>query len=177
MATEESFMRQRIDPVEFILNLDPDEFQSELFQRRISLDPSWETTRKGNGDVKDLEGVVMEKLGELQDMVASMRPRPQEGTAYKELVLGDRGVAEALVIDSEGVVCFAVSAPRTDPNLEIERFEQLVNEGGHEFETVRVVNSNDFTNNELDAMIENNSIQNLEICGGTNLAHKVVNAT
>ena len=41
MATEQPpSQRLRIDPVEFIMNLDPDDFQAELFRKRKSIDPS-----------------------------------------------------------------------------------------------------------------------------------------
>ena len=128
--------RQKIDPVQFILDLNPAEFHREILWRRED----------------DLKSKVFKKLEELQDLVYSNKPWPQSTLAFDKLVIRAPNKAEFEVIDTNGDSYCRFGERWTDDSDD-EQLESFLNKG-HTFQSVVLKNSNQSIEGVLDMMME-----------------------
>ena len=166
------------------MNLDPVEFQQELFRKRQSIDPGWETRDVNWADddaVKRFEYEMIDKLNVLQDMVMSQRQHPAFGHRFKELVLGERTTIQAYVKDWSGNVSFATSAldedhyPGNEFHVSTERIENFVQQNDFGFRKLKIENSNPTILCMIGRLLQTNQIRYMEICGGSMLPDDISN--
>ena len=92
--------RQRIELVQYLLNLDEEKFHTEFLHRISSV------ARQSEKDW--LRARLYRKLEALQSLVYSEKPHPQSPQVYEELVISAPEVAQLQIRDSKGGVPWTI---------------------------------------------------------------------
>ena len=153
--------RQRIDPVQFILDLDPDKFHEELLRRYSNDD------EKG-----DLQRILHNKFLDLQDLLYCDIQRPQSPQVFTDLEL--RAVPERVEIvakESGSCNCWTVGTRVYDDVVNLVGFpagKQICSflEQGHQFRRVTVENSNELLHEIFEKLVQHDAISDLEVNDG-----------
>ena len=149
--------RQKLDPIQLILGLDPDLFHEEFQKRKSSV-----------RNARKLRGRLSRKLAMLQDLLYSEEPLPTSPQTYEVLEFR-RPLSAELVARRNGQGDSVSTRVRTtvekgsygslNSKLRMHKFC----DEGHRFQNIRVIESNAIINTCVKTLLENGALDNLEI--------------
>ena len=166
--------RQRVDLIDFLLDIDEDEFHSQLLYS-LSIDSMY-------GKTYQVQKTLFRKLERLQNLVFTEKPRQESPQAYEELILGlPQRQAQIQVRDADGNIPVTIcrSVLDRDDNQE-ERLNTLLAHyndkshlsdissflyrgNPHTFKCVTALDGSEFVQDMLAGLMECNNLDDLEI--------------
>ena len=147
--------RQKLDPLQCILDLDADEFHQEFHRRKNADLP--------NGKI--LRRALAKKLATLQDLLYSEEPLPKSPQTYEEIEFRLPRSAELIARRHRGdAASTRVRATEQGPEHEEtkSRLDMFLDQR-HHFRTIRVYQSNDFIQDCVMLLLDDQALTNLKL--------------
>ena len=166
--------RQRVDLIDFLLDIDEDDFHSQLLYS-LSIESMF-------GNKYQVQKTLFRKLERLQNLVFTEKPRQDSPQVYEELILGlPQRQAQIQVRDADGniplTICRSVLDRDDDReerlNTLLARYNDkshfsgipsfLYRRNPHIFKYVTALDGNEFVQDMLAGLMECNNLDDLEI--------------